>query len=437
MNKVNEVLKFEIDKFELLETLNNEQLTKVRMYIVSEGNNRHNLIIPWESISMAKNSLVGKPILCAYSARNDKFLGHEPDEVPVGVFLRETEIYENVEFGKRWLVADAYIWKKYFNHIVEVFRKNDGKSNISMEIQVVETNKDELGKTEISAFLFMGVTLIGVEPAIENSRAEVLNFAEMVKETEKIVFSNHPLSEFLEGAENANTPTNSGTKGENIDSQNQSKEDEGMKDNEKMAADETEIKEEKMAEVEVEIKDGNEDDSSKGEVDCAKVACEKCGKMECECQKDMSADSVDYKVKCEEMEVKCSTLESEKVEIATKFSALETELASVKETNVALQSFKSNVEKQVRDNEIEFAIREVAEDIGQVNVDEWKAKVDEFESVESFKTAIESFAYSLTKGKKKKDDKKEDFSRIALVTNNVGNDEVQDCWTKLKNKITK
>lgn len=201
-----------------------------------------------------------------------------------------------------------------------------------------------------------------------------------------------------------------------------------MEDNKNMAADETELKDEKMAEVEVEIKDGNE---SEGEVDCAKVACEKCGKMECKCQKDMSADSVDYKVKCEEMETKYSTLETEKADLATKFSALEAEIATLKE-------FKANVEKQVRDNEIEFAIREVAEDIGQANVDEWKGKAETFESVEAFSNALKSFAYELTKGKKKgKKEDKEEFSRISLPNSDVGENQPQDCWTKLKNKITK
>jgi FtsZ-binding cell division protein ZapB len=180
-------MKFEIDKMELVEDISESQLTKVRMFIVSEGENKHNLPISWEAISASRSSLVGKPILCKYNQHTDSFEGHEIGEIPVGCFLNEDEIYENEIDGKRWLVADAYIWKAYFPHIVEVFRKNDGESSVSMEIEVLRKNTSSDGVESIELFVFMGVTLIGVEPAIENAKAVVLKFSEFIEKTKEIV----------------------------------------------------------------------------------------------------------------------------------------------------------------------------------------------------------------------------------------------------------
>jgi hypothetical protein len=137
----------------------------------------------------------------------------------------------------------------------------------------------------------------------------------------------------------------------------------------------------------------------------------------------------DEKVKCSEMEAKFSTLEAEMTSTKETFATLETE-------NTTLKEFKANVEKQAKDNEIEFAIREVADDIGATKVDEWRAKANEYETVEAFSNAIKSFAYEMSKGKKGKASK-EEISRISLAISGEKNEEPQDCWSKLQSKFGK
>ena len=175
---------FEIDKIEVIEDASNSQLAKLRLWIAKSGNNRHSMPITKEAIYLSKSSLVGKPILCAYNQRKGAFEGHDASEIPVGVFLREEDVFIEEIDGEDWIIADGYIWKMYFPYIMDVFEKQDGKSDISMEIMVLDYEE----KTHtIKLFTFLGVTLIGHNPAIPGAKAEVLEFSELVSKTEEIL----------------------------------------------------------------------------------------------------------------------------------------------------------------------------------------------------------------------------------------------------------
>jgi len=183
-------LNFEVDKFQLLSDSQDEQLSILKLWVVSPGQNLHNLPISWQSILDAKETLVGKPILAAYDHVFDKLKGHEPDENAIGVVLKPEDIFEEKdENGKQWLCAHAFLWNKYYPREVEVLRKNDGKASVSMEIQVLDGTDNGNGFEDISLFSFMGVTILGtgIQPAIPGARLDVLKFTSLVKETEEIV----------------------------------------------------------------------------------------------------------------------------------------------------------------------------------------------------------------------------------------------------------
>ena len=179
MNK----LSFAINKFDLMD-ISNSELMKVRLWIVSEGDNQHEKPIPWTAIENARPTLIGKPVVAKYNRYSQQLMGHELDEVPVGVVLCDNDIfYEKDEEGKRWLCADGIIWCRYAKDVAFVLDR-DQIQNLSMEIIVVESGDNN----SIESFIFSGITLISTTPAIENARAEVLSFSKVKEEIEHLMY---------------------------------------------------------------------------------------------------------------------------------------------------------------------------------------------------------------------------------------------------------
>jgi len=179
MNK----LSFAISKFDLMEVSNSE-LMKVRLWIVSEGDNQHEKPIPWTAIENARPTLIGKPVVAMYNRYSQQLMGHELDEVPVGVILCDNDIfYEIDEEGKRWLCADGIIWCRYAKDVAFVLDR-DQIQNLSMEIVIIESGENN----SIESFCFSGITLIGTTPAIPNARAEVLSFSKVKEEIEHLMY---------------------------------------------------------------------------------------------------------------------------------------------------------------------------------------------------------------------------------------------------------
>jgi hypothetical protein len=486
----NEVLKFEIDKMELIEELSNSQFAKVKVWCFATGDNLHDRPILLSALKMAENTIFNKPLTMAYDARRDDASNHSPQQVPVGmVSLDAKTSYELTEDGRIFFCVEALIWKYYSGRVLQIFDKaDDNEKQVSVEINVLEYEDQENGKKAISAYAYRCITILGdiYNSAIPDAKAQIIEFAKAKEEYEQQIFSTNT------SAESQNNDSNEDV---NIDLQNKSKEDEGMTFNKEEFAKTcgytaTEMSEKLYAACgTAKYMDGEYESTrfymrdysaeyafaydymskrmmaipysfADGEVtmnfEGAKPArmtyvLENEGEdsvvdelMEL-LSKLMYEKETSFATEKETLEKELEATKEKFAEVESKVSTLETEISSAKESfsaleaeNTTLKTFKVDVEKQVRDNEIEFAIREVAEDIGQVNVDEWKGKAETFESVEAFSNALKSFAYELTKGKKKgKKEDKEEFSRISLPSTNVGENEPQDCWTKLKSKITK
>lgn len=176
------------------------QLRKVTLYICKEGYvPSHQLTIEKSAIENAKDSIVNKPLLCAYEVDNDgnktDFQGHEMKyklikngnayelkveyiEQPVGVIPESCNVrFEEVD-GEDWLVADGYLYAEYCGDAVRILDEADGEKAVSMEIKITETSEDSDKITHIEGFVFKGVTLLGESrnPAI--SGANISNFAQ-------------------------------------------------------------------------------------------------------------------------------------------------------------------------------------------------------------------------------------------------------------------
>lgn len=157
-------------------------LVKCKVIIMNEGKNRNNSSFSKESMEDAEESLKNRPLL-AYIKRNEDgeaidFGSHDiitkiikTDEgydlkyfyleTPVGIFPESCNVrYEEID-GENHMVADAYIWEGYSNETLDLLDENEGTKDVSMEISVLESEKDEDGVLSINKFRFNAVTLLG------------------------------------------------------------------------------------------------------------------------------------------------------------------------------------------------------------------------------------------------------------------------------------
>ncbi|MGL4454137.1 MAG: hypothetical protein ACRDDY_19565, partial [Clostridium sp.] len=159
-------------------------LVKCKVIIMNEGENRNRSSFSKESMEDAQESLKNRPLL-AYIKRNEDgeaidFGSHDiitkiikTDEgydlkyfyleTPVGIFPESCNVrYEEID-GENHMVADAYIWEGYSNETLELLEDNEGCKDVSMEITVLDSEKDEDGILNINKFQFNAVTLLGSE----------------------------------------------------------------------------------------------------------------------------------------------------------------------------------------------------------------------------------------------------------------------------------
>jgi len=446
-------LTFSIDNYTLKE-ISDSQLMVLEMYVARSGQNKHGLPISRDAIIDSAETLIGKPILYKFNKNTQDVMGHEVDEIACGVCgFSDDDYYFKEDDGELWLVCKAYIWKMYFEDVVNIFERDKEKA-ISMEMLLVDSEVEEDKETLIKSFCFTGVTLLGAEynPAIPKANAEVIkysdiNFKSLVEETRELLFAKNsdkevnPLKKFNkeEFAQKFSLTANQ---------MFEMFEKEIGKLKCKMGSGEEmyeckkyyirdfcgsfvyarDIEEETMvaipykyAEMKPELDMGNirfarvgyevmEKDMPK-EDDLIKTFEEKAVKKAIETINSENEKKVkEFETKIEELENEKNTLTESKVEFEEKIKTLETEKNE-------LVTFKENIEKQQKEQEINFAIESVKDSLNEAQIKEWSDKVDAYESIEQFKNAIQAFAYTQVKNVKPKDEE----DRIHIPQNNDEN----------------
>ena len=384
----NKTLNFEINKFDLVEMADSE-IMKVKLYIVSEGENRHGMPIKWQSIEKAKSTLIGKPIVAKYNRWIKDLMGHEVDEVPVGVILNENDIFEEVIDGKRWLCAIGTIWMRYSQDVTGVLVR-DMIKNLSMEIIVTEQDESD---NSITSFAFVGITLIGSDktPAIPEAKVEVLTFEVVKDEIEKRV--SFDTDSKLLSDEIVDKIA------DKLYKRFQEKDGERM-EKEKINV-EMECGEEKM-EDELESEATEEEMTADANVEA--VAQEKMQEEVTEEQREdakeenapamMEVESEKYEA-LEETANKFSEME-------TKVSELESEIKKYTDELESLRTFKRDYDERVFDAEVEATFAEVMEDIPKEEVEKFRAESKNYTmgTISEWKNQVHATAYTYSKGSK-------------------------------------
>lgn len=180
---------FEVDNFKVVEENSDSQFATLEIDVCRSGQNSHEMPISRSAIKYAANSIKGKPILAAFDILDTDFLGHEDNEQPVGFFVEEEpQIVEKEYDGnpELFIRAKGKVWKRYFDNAMNIFKRKGGKTDVSMEIDMLDFQEPEHGKEGfINIFSILGCTLLGVKPAISGAEAKVLSFAEMKDEYDK------------------------------------------------------------------------------------------------------------------------------------------------------------------------------------------------------------------------------------------------------------
>jgi hypothetical protein len=482
---------FEAESYTLKE-ISDSQLMELEIYVVSEGNNAHDMPILFSAIEDSAHTLIGKPILMKYDNITDDFEGHEIDEIACGVVLKEQDIRFEEKDGKRWLVCKAYIWKRYYEEVIEVFERDKIKS-VSMEIEVVDYENMK-GKKTISAYVYSGITLLGEkhQPAIENANASVVKFEEVkeniIKELDKLEQEN--LSDKTDSQKldkktyvNVNVDVedlakrikNQLIKNWNINNLEKEECKDMAEKNKEVIFDKKEFASkialtcqeilQKMYDLCMSIdrdekyyfmNDYNEDyifalkrsdykfvgipysvEGEKFVLDTENIVSarytffveEDNGGVEAFSSKIIE-DTVNEKV-----DEKIKEFEAEKKEFEKEFEVEKTNLISEKEELTEkinkLEEFKKNVKEEEFKNKVEFEINEVSEDLEAEDIEEWRNKAKDYETVEKFANELKAFAYKKVKENKKNEQKEDD---LTLGLTKAKKEKKSDSlWDKLDN----
>lgn len=177
---MNKYLNFEISNVQIVENSAQSKFAILQVDVCRSGNNTHRLPITKEAIQDSAVSVKGVPILTKVRYDGKDFMGHEIDEIAVGYFSENEPQLVEGDDGELYIRTTAKIWKAYFDNVVEILKNKEGKTDVSMEMQVLkgkEATPFEDGLIEL--FCIIGVTLLGVNPSIKGARATVLSFSEL------------------------------------------------------------------------------------------------------------------------------------------------------------------------------------------------------------------------------------------------------------------
>lgn len=254
-------MNFELDKKSLkMKDILNKEFIEIEICAISDAYpNRNGSVFTLESMKQALPSFANKPILGAWDNVQDDFKSHNGElqydkeleelyydyyskpgcETPLGM-IRESdkvEIVYDEDRKENWIVVHAVLWSRYaYNQIKKLLRKN-GKSKISVEVEVESSHTDENGYEIFDKFNFTGLTILGtengkpVEEGIENAHLTILELMgnQLFQQKQKcLAFAYSALDEYSK--DNVETPEKGSNKFESGSITNESPKEEVVMD---------------------------------------------------------------------------------------------------------------------------------------------------------------------------------------------------------------
>ena len=198
------------------------------------------------------------------------------------------------ENEKTYLLTTGVLWTNYLDDVEDILNRQDGQCDVSMEITVDKSAMGVEGEENIKDFRFLGITMLGSDPAMELASLRIANFQmDELKTSLQEMMKMYAIE--MEGGENM--------------------------DKDKVV--EPEVKEEVFEEVPAEPE---EEKVVEDEFACdpkKKRNCEEDGKKEDEDDKKKEEeDMACKKKKYEELEAKYSALEKSYAELEAKLESM-------------------------------------------------------------------------------------------------------------------
>ena len=200
----------------------------------------------------------------------------------------------DTENEKTYLLTTGVLWTNYLDDVEDILNRQDGQCDVSMEITVDKSAMGVEGEENIKDFRFLGITMLGSDPAMELASLRIANFQmDELKTSLQEMMKMYAIE--MEGGENM--------------------------DKDKVV--EPEVKEEDFEEVPAEPE---EEKVVEDEFACdpkKKRNCEEDGKKEDEDDKKKEEeDMACKKKKYEELEAKYSALEKSYAELEAKLESM-------------------------------------------------------------------------------------------------------------------
>ena len=383
-------------KFEMSNEVLNDNFHKVKIYVCHNGENYNGSNFSDMAIAKASRTLQNIPIL-AYIERDEDgnalgFGGHEIEykleerdgefyfrehylEVPIGVIPSQNEYAIESIDGRNYVVCSGYIWKCYSNEAYDLLL-NSNEQNVSMEISCNDVKFLDNGLFDILDYEYLGVTVIGCEPAMKNAKVQMSfssnnnkEYVEKIKELDKL------LADFtLKG-------------GEDVEN--------NMEQSQENLIEEPQVQEFAEEEKEEDV-------------------CPECGKNPCECEEEKEEEEFQQEVEVEEPQEEKLYSQSEMDEVIANTKA---EFSQVLEELEELRKFKAEYDKAL---EVQKMNDEIDNLVSQFNCDEELVK-ELREKVLNKEITMENFELQLWRNnqvsKKEFNNKEKQSNKLPVIDN--------------------
>lgn len=80
------------------------------------------------------------------------------------------------ENEKTYLLTTGVLWTNYLDDVEDILNRQDGQCDVSMEITVDKSTMGVEGKENIKDFRFLGITMLGSDPAMVKCNLSLANF---------------------------------------------------------------------------------------------------------------------------------------------------------------------------------------------------------------------------------------------------------------------